>query len=141
MFLYSYHVYFTLWNKSKKRVREKNRKFNLWSLWSLHSLFKKIISHKGPNIYDVHMERGREVLKFVTCLQILLFLNNRSVANLCRLVWVDGWGLACKRHNCMIPNIKTCFDKKVTFLALVPVLQWNSSPRFIIYVRSQWKVT
>ena len=57
---------------------------------------------------------GREVLKFVTCLHILLFLN-RSIVHFC------GWGyvVVCGRHNCMILNIKTCFDKKVTFLALV----------------------
>ena len=34
--------------------------------------------------------------------------------------WV---GVVCKGHNCMIPNIKTYFDKKVTFLDLIPVLQ------------------
>ena len=57
MFLYSYHVYFILWNKSKKRYK-KNKRFNLCSLWSLYSLFLKILSYKGPNIFDVHNERG-----------------------------------------------------------------------------------
>ena len=28
-------------------------------------------------------------------------------------------GRGCGRHNCMILNIKTCFDKKVTLLDLV----------------------
>ena len=32
-------------------------------------------------------------------------------------------GVVCKGYNCMIPNIKTYFDKKVTFLDLMPVLQ------------------
>ena len=41
----------------------------------------------------------------------------------------------------MIPNIKSWFNKKVTFLALVPVLQWNSYPSFLTYVCSKWKVT
>ena len=33
----------------------------------------------GPYIYGVHIEEGVEVLKLVTCLKILLFLNNRSI--------------------------------------------------------------
>ena len=53
---------------------------------------------------------GGEVLKFVTCLQILLFSNKRSIA------YFSGWGaVGCEGHICMIPNIKTYFDKKVTF--------------------------
>ena len=32
---------------------------------------------------------GEEVLKFVTCLQILLFLSNRSIVHFCE--WGDGW--------------------------------------------------
>ena len=103
------------------------------------------------NIYNIFliwdqrliMSTGRgdgEVLKVVTNLQILLFLNNRSIVNFC---WwrVGGWvGVVCGCHNCMIPNIKTYFDKKVTFLVLVSVLQWNSHPHFLIYVCSKWKV-
>ena len=52
-----------------------------------------------------------EILKFVICLQILLFSNNRSIVYFCGL----GWGVGvvvCEGHNCMIPNIKTYFDKK-----------------------------
>ena len=41
----------------------------------------------------------------------------------------------------MIPNIKTYFDKKVTILALMPMLQWSNHPHFLIYVHSKWKVT
>ena len=50
-----------------------------------------------------------------------------------------GAWVVCWRNNCLIPNIKT--DKKVTFLALVQVLQWNSHPRFLIYVHSKWLKT
>ena len=60
---------------------------------------------------------GGEVLKFVTCLHILLFLNSFADGG----AWVDRRGGQCGRHNYMILNIKTCFDKKVTLLALVPV--------------------
>ena len=49
---------------------------------------KKFISQqtcKGPYVYDIHMEggwlHGGRVLKFLTCLQILLFLNKRSVVH------------------------------------------------------------
>ena len=61
-----------------------------------------------------------KVLKFVTCLQILLFLNNRLLFIFADGGWVGG-GFGC--HNCIILNIITYFDKKVTFLALVPVLK------------------
>ena len=45
--------------------------------------------------------------------------------------WVVGKkiGLLCGRLRGMIPNIKTYFDKKVMFLALVPVLQQNNHPQ------------
>ena len=63
---------------------------------------------------------SREFLKFVTCLDILLFVNSRSIVHFCGsgCVGYGGGG----RRNCMILNIKTCFDKKVTILALMPVL-------------------
>ena len=40
------------------------------------------------------------------------------------LIFADGGagvgkGVVCGRHKCMILNIKTCFDKKVTLLPLV----------------------
>ena len=46
---------------------------------------KKIASQKtgkGPYMYyDVHMEGGWGGLKFITCLQILLFLSKRSIVH------------------------------------------------------------
>ena len=42
---------------------------------------------KEPYIYEAHTEGGGGVLKFVTCLWILLFLSNRSI-----LIFVDGGG-------------------------------------------------
>ena len=71
-----------------------------------------------------------EVSNHSTCLQFLLFLNNRSIFHFCEWGWV-----VCECHNCLISN------KKVTFLAWVPVLKWNSRPRFLINVHSKWKVT
>ena len=47
--------------------------------------------------------------------------------------WVSGWRVVCGCHYCMILNIKIYFDKKVIFLALVLVLQWNSHPCFLIF--------
>ena len=37
--------------------------------------------------------------------------------------------------------VGTYFDKRIMFLALVLVLQWNSRLRFLVYVRSKSKVT
>ena len=63
---------------------------------------------------------GGEVLKFVKCLHILLFLNRRYIyIYLFLRMGVRELGRGCGRHNCMILNIKTCFDKKVTLLDLV----------------------
>ena len=65
---------------------------------------------------------SEEVWKFVTFLQILLFLNNGSIVHF--FSWGVGAGRAqklvifCGCHNGMIPNVK-----KVMFLALVPVLR------------------
>ena len=60
---------------------------------------------------------SREFLKFVTCLDILLFVNSRSIVHFCGSGCVgygEEGGGGCGRRNCMILNIKTCFDKKVT---------------------------
>ena len=68
---------------------------------------------KGPYIYDVHMEgvwpHGR-ILKFVTCMQILLFLNERPIVHFFR--WRGGhrtWGVTklvifCGRHKFVTPK-------------------------------------
>ena len=42
----------------------------------------------------------------------------------------------CGCRNCMILNVK-----KVMFLVLLSVLQWNSHPHFLVYILSEWKVT
>ena len=85
--------------------------------------FKNFFPVRDQTFMTSTRRRGGEVLKFVTCLQILLFLNNRSIVHFWRRGALGGWGIVCGRHNCMIPNIKTYFDKKVTFLALALVLQ------------------
>ena len=85
---------------------------------------------------------GEEVLKFVVCLQVLLFLNNRSIVLFCKSgvsAGEEGGGVKksvifCRYHNWMIPNVK-----RVMFLALVLVLQWNSHPQFLVQVCSRWK--
>ena len=80
-------------------------------------------------------QKGSEFLKFVSCLRILLFLNNISIVLFCKLgvgAGVKKLVIFCGRHNCMIPNVK-----KVMLLALVPVLQWNSHPHFLVSVLSE----
>ena len=91
------------------------------SLISASLCFFKIIFYEGPNIMTSTQKGGEEVLKFVTCLWILLILNNIY----CSFLWIGGWVkklvIFCGRHKCMIPNVK-----EVTFLDLVPALQPSS---------------
>ena len=72
------------------------------------------IEHLGPYI-SLHTEEGNGILKLVTCLQILLFLNYRSVVHFCRWSW--WWGLGrvggsknrsifCGRHEWRTPLIE-----------------------------------
>ena len=62
------------------------------------------------------------VLKFVTCLGILLLLNNIPIVHFYEW-WVDigfkNLVTFCGRHNCMIPNVK----KVANVFSFVPVLQ------------------
>ena len=54
-----------------------------------------------PYVYDVHMEGGGGVLKFVTCLQF--FLNNRSIVHFCRCreLGVTQLVIFCGHHKCV----------------------------------------
>ena len=70
-----------------------------------------------PEGWDIKLKRdhtfmtstqkgGGGILTFVTCLRILLFLNNRSN---CSFLWMVGWGVKklvifCGRHKWMNPN-------------------------------------
>ena len=83
-----------------------------------------------------------KVLKICHVLTDSIVFKQQIYCSFLHMRWlVDGWWVVCERYNCMIPNIKTYYDKKVAFLALVPVLQWNNRHYFLIYVRSKWKVT
>ena len=88
--------------------------------------FLKILLIRVQTFMTSAGKGGGEVLKLVLCLHILLFLNSKSIIHFCGWGYEGGGGC----HNCMILNIKTCFDKKVTLLALV--LSWNSHPHFFI---------
>ena len=96
LFLYFYHVYFILWNKSKKDVTQKYKGFNLWSFRPLH--FLKILFPVRDQKFITFTQRGSgEFLKLVTCLQMLLFLNCRSIVHFCIWgvgEWVSGEWLA-----------------------------------------------
>ena len=58
-------------------------------------------------MYDLHMEEG-----LVISLQILLFLNDRSIVNFCGCGVGGGGGgvtelvIFCGRRKCMAPNPK-----------------------------------
>ena len=88
------------------------------------SLFK-IISHKGPNIYDIHTERRWGVLKICCLFTGSIVFKQHIFGSF--LLMGDGCGgqkliIFCGWYNYMIP--------KVMFLALVPVLQWSSRLTF-----------
>ena len=136
MFLYSCHILF--YGTNKKNVLQKEIEDLTFEVSDLSThFFKKSFPIRDQTFMTSTQRKCGEVLQSVTCLQILLFLNNRCTAHFC---WwrVGGWGVVCGRHNCMIPNIKTYFDKKhnilITFLALVSVLQWNSHPHSILNI-------
>ena len=60
-----------------------------FKVFNLSTLFlKKIFPVRDLILMTSTRKGGGKVLKSVTCLQILLFLNNRSVATFC------GWGVA-----------------------------------------------
>ena len=48
-------------------------------------------------------------LKFITCLRIVLVLNNRSIVHFCRWCGVrrgsKNWSLFCEHHKWMTPNL------------------------------------
>ena len=102
------------------------------------TFFFLIISYDGPNIYDKGAE---EVSKFVVCLQILLFLNNRSIDLLFIFVNERGWSgvkkfvISCRCHNCMITNIKKVM---VLVMSLVPLLSETAIlTSWYIYVQNE----
>ena len=64
---------------------------------------------------------GGRVLKFVTCLRILLFLNNRSVVHFCGW-WGSGvkkLAIFCGRHKWMTPFCKSPYRIEISNVLLV----------------------
>ena len=54
--------------------------------------------------YQIHAQRHKMVLKFVTCLLILLLLNNTSVVHFCGKRKEFTNCFFCRRHKCMAPK-------------------------------------
>ena len=79
----------------------------------------KNTSYKGPNIYDVRRERGWGGLEICHVFTYSIFFKQQIYCSFLRMKVIGGKAVVCRRHKCMILNSKTCFDKKVTFLALV----------------------
>ena len=105
----------------RKCATERNKRSNLWSLQSLQSPFFLILSNEGPNIYDVDTDRGWGGLEICHMFTDSVVFKQHIYCLFLQMK--DRWlGLVCKCHNCIISNIKIYFDKKVLFLALVPVL-------------------
>ena len=81
-----------------------------------------IISNEGPNIYDVNTDRGCGGLEICHMFTDSIVFK-QHIYCLFLQIGKGRWGVFCEGHNCMIPDIKTYSDKKVRFLALMPVLQ------------------
>ena len=113
----------------------------LWSIQPLHWYFLKILLISVQTFMTSVGRVGRKSHVFTYSIvfkQKIYFLFLRIGLEGIGL-WEGGPG-GYGRDNCMTLNMKTCFDKNITLLDLVPVLRWNSHPRFLIYVRSKWKV-
>ena len=85
--------------------------------------FLKNTSYKGPNIYDASKDRwwgGLEIRQMF----IYSVVFKQQICCSFLLMGVREWELGVRGgyYNCMILNIKTSFDKKVTFLPLVLML-------------------
>ena len=133
-------MYVLFCRTNKKNVQQKEIKDLTSEFSNLSNHLFLINSNEDQTFRTSTPRRGGEVLKFVMCLQILLFSNNMSILYFCR--WrIDGRGLFVKLIIVWCPILKLTLIKKVTFLALMPVLQWNSDLYFLIYVHSKWKVT
>ena len=80
-----------------------------------------ILFNEGPNIYDVHTERGWGGLEICHMFTDSIVFKQHIYCLFLQMK--DRWvGDVCKGHNCMISNIKIYFDKKLLFLVLMPVL-------------------
>ena len=87
-------------------------------------LFFKILSYNGANIHDIRTERGLEGLEISQVVIDAIVFKQQVYGPFLRIKCVRVCGLVVYgRHNCMISNIKTYFDKEITFSALVLVLQ------------------
>ena len=77
----------------KDMLQNEIKDLTFWgSLISPSLSFFKIISYEGPTFMTSTQKRGEEILKFVVCLWILLFLNNRSIVHFCELEVSAGVG-------------------------------------------------
>ena len=88
--------------------------------------FFKYTSYNGQNIYDVCRESGWGDLEICHVFTYSIVFKQQIYLG---CVGGRGGGLVvCGPHNCMILNIKTCFDKKVTLLAMV------QQPSSLLYI-------
>ena len=84
---------------------------------------------------------GKEVLKFVACLRILVFLHNISIVHFCEWGW-EGcyWSKKkiCGRHNCMIPNAEKVmyFHNEKKTLNIFNLQQWQQNEQLQIFIQA-----
>ena len=108
---------------NKKNVLQKELKNLTFEVSNLSTVFK-ILSYNGPNIYDIRTERGLEGLEISHVVIDAIVFKQQVYGPFLRMKCGRVCGLVVYgRHNCMISNIKTYFDKKIILPALVLVLQ------------------
>ena len=101
-------IFWVIWGNKL----ETHKSFDFWGLYKNKNC---AFSFNGRHIYEVHTEGDKReekvgVLKFVTCLQILFFLNNRSIFHFWKCKGWEGHkiGRFCGRHNYMTPQSCIC---------------------------------
>ena len=78
---------------------------------------------RGHKFMTFTRNGGGGVLKFVTCLQILLFLNNRSIVHFCWFVDViSGWLLRLEVQNAMLCCAFLYFERNCLFFLFFPCI-------------------
>ena len=118
-FCFFFLIMYILFCETNKKTCYRKKKINPKVSDPFTHIFKKFFPARDQTFMTSTKRMVEKVLKFVICLQIIVFKQQIY----CSFLWKEGgWGMVCGRHNCMIPNIKTYFDKKVTFLVKQAIL-------------------
>ena len=101
-------------NKSKIHVTEINKRFNTYSLQFLFSLFKNFYRIRNQTFMACTW-KGLGGLEICLMFTDSVVFKQQIYCSFFQRGWAQGIKkllIFCGRHNCMVPNIKTCFDQK-----------------------------